>query len=388
MHIHICLVSAQLLANYIPIKMDKPDKVHLVSSIEMQRNGMTERFQRMLQAQQIEVIIHQDMPDSSIATIHEYALELQEKIKTNTSATNITLNITGGNKLMMLGILEIFRPDVQRIIYTDTANNVIECLHNNTNEPLLSVLEIPEYLLAYGATYRKAASDDQEWLIRIEHRKIATKYLATHASKLADLIGALNALANQALSSDGKTLEVAQQQFKHPPNGKWYEALQQLVKHKVFEWDGSKSITFTDVESTRYVGGIWLEEYVYHVARDAQPYDVRNGVEITWSNSKNTRNELDVLLTHNNRMLVIECKTLRLGRDSQKDTDILYKIDSLGDDLKGLFGETWLISAREPTIEMLDRAKDRRIRIISPSHLKDLRQEILKWMKPLSKNST
>lgn len=39
MNIHICLVSAQLLANYIPIRMEQPDQVHLVSSAEMQRKN-------------------------------------------------------------------------------------------------------------------------------------------------------------------------------------------------------------------------------------------------------------------------------------------------------------------------------------------------------------
>ena len=382
MNIHICLVSAQLLANYIPIRMERPDQVHLVSSSDMQHNGMTERFQRMLQAQQIETVIHRDMPDSFLAAIHEYALELQERIKASVPDAHITLNITGGNKLMMLGMLEIFRPDVQRIIYTDTANNVIECLHDNTNEPLAAVLGIPEYLLAYGATYRKAASDDQAWQIRIGQRKAASKYLATHAQALAGLIGALNLRANQALSDDGKTLVTPLQQLNDHPGGQWREALRILADSGVFQWDGSKLITFNDAETARYVGGIWLEEYVYHIARDAQPDDVRNSVEITWDNSKKTRNELDVLLTHNNRMLVIECKTLRLGRDSQKDTDILYKIDSLGTDLHGLFGKTWLISAREPTPEMLDRANDRGIRILSPTHLKGLRQAILEWMTP------
>jgi hypothetical protein len=382
MHIHICLVSAQLLANYIPIRMDKPDQVHLVSSAAMQRNGMTARFQRMLQAQQIETIIHHDMPDSFIAAIHEYALELQETIKATATDAQITLNITGGNKLMMLGMLEIFRPDVQRIIYTDTANNVIECLHDNTNEPLEAVLAIPEYLLAYGATYRKAASDDQAWQIRIGQRKPSTKYLALHAQELAGLIGTLNFLANNALSDNGEVLVTPQQQLNDHPGGQWREALRKLAETQVFAWDGSKTITFGDAESARYVGGIWLEEYVYHIARDAQPDDVRTSVEITWDNSKNTRNELDVLITHNNRMLVIECKTLRLGRDFQKDSDILYKIDSLGADLKGLFGQTWLISAREPTSDMLDRASDRSIRILSPSQIKGLRQEILRWMIP------
>ena len=346
MNLHICLVSAQILPNYIPILMDKPDQVHLVSTAQMQ--AMTTRFQKMLEARGIAVVVHPNMPDSFLTEIHEYALELQGKITGLVPDAVITLNITGGNKLMMLGILEIFRPDVQRIIYTDTANDVIECLHDRTQEPLASVLDVRQYLLAYGAVYRRSVSDDAAWFIRVGQRKAATKYLATHGRELAGLFGALNALASQALSEDGTQLLLPKQQLQNHPSGSWRKGLHELAQVGVIEWDSSVGFIFKDAEAARYIGGIWLEEYVFHIARDSGADDVCSGVEITWEGSKNSRNELDVLIVHHNRMLVIECKTLRLGRDEQKDADILYKIDSLGDDVRGLFGETWLVSAREP----------------------------------------
>ncbi len=97
--------------------------------------------------------------------------------------------------------------------------------------------------------------------------------------------------------------------------------------------------------------------------------------------SRKTHNELDLVLVHNNRMLIIECKTMRFGNNQQKDSDVLYKIDSLGDDLKGLYGELWLVSAREPSDNMRDRAKDRRINIIAPAELKNFRSRLQQWMK-------
>jgi len=41
-----------------------------------------------------------------------------------------------------------------------------------------------------------------------------------------------------------------------------------------------------------------------------------------------------------NELLFLECKTLRHGREGAKDADLLYKADSLGHDVRGLFGTT------------------------------------------------
>lgn len=380
MSVHICIVSAQLLANYIPIKMECPDHVHIISSSKMQADGLTTRFKRMLDSQNIPYTVHENMPDFSMNEIHEYAVNLYEEIKNKTPSAQLTLNITGGNKLMMLGLLEMLKDDVHQIIYTDTSHDLIEFVHNRTYKKLTSVLDVPQYLSAYGANYKKAVSADEQWLQAIKKRKKATKYLAENALELDSFISTLNALVNNALSDDGKSLDDPTQIFNSSPKGKWREALKILVDSHILTWNQDKTINFLSVETARYAGGIWLEEYVYHIASDAKPDDVRSSVEITWDSSKNTKNELDLLVVHNNRMLVIECKTLNFGKSSEKNSAALYKIDSLGSNLTGLFGEKWLVTAREPTEDMKNRAKSQKVNIISPSELKRLREKITNWM--------
>ena len=380
MSVHICIVSAQLLANYIPIKMECPDHVHIISSSKMQADGLTTRFKRMLDSQNIPYTVHENMPDFSMNEVHEYAVNLYEEIKNKTPSAQLTLNITGGNKLMMLGLLEMLKDDVHQIIYTDTSHDLIEFVHNRTYKKLTSVLDVPQYLSAYGANYKKAVSADEQWLQAIKKRKKATKYLAENALELDSFISTLNALVNNALSDDGKSLDDPTQIFNSSPKGKWREALKILVDSHILTWNQDKTINFLSVETARYAGGIWLEEYVYHIASDAKPDDVRSSVEITWDSSKNTKNELDLLVVHNNRMLVIECKTLNFGKSSEKNSAALYKIDSLGSNLTGLFGEKWLVTAREPTEDMKNRAKSQKVNIISPSELKRLREKITNWM--------
>jgi len=65
----------------------------------------------------------------------------------------------------------------------------------------------------------------------------------------------------------------------------------------------------------------------------------------------------------------------------ESDSQIAYKIDSLGRQARGLFGETWLLSAREPIDRLLDRARRARIRIVGPAELPRLRSAVGLWMK-------
>ncbi|MEZ5537184.1 MAG: DUF1887 family CARF protein [Thiolinea sp.] len=383
MNLHICLVSDQLLANYIPVIMDRPDQVHLVSSAYMVNKGMTARFRKMLEQQGFSVFQHDNMPDHDIGGIRRFAEQLWEAVdKQVPDDPAITLNLTGGNKLMTLAMWDVFKGIVERIVYTDTFNNCIEYLHDQTREPLRSVLDIPQYLQAYGVKFLQALSDDEEWLAAVNQRKPVSKYLAENAERLGDFIGVLNKLANDTLEEENHRLllRYPTQYFRNPPRGIWRDALRQLQQSGLLKWDGDREVTFTNPETVRYLGGIWLEEYVYLIARDANPEHVACSVKINWDSSRNATNELDVILVHHNRMLVIECKTLRFGNDQQKDSDMVYKISDLGDDLRGLFGKTWLVSAREPTPRLLDRAKSRRLAVISAAGLKDLRRSILDWM--------
>lgn len=75
----------------------------------------------------------------------------------------------------------------------------------------------------------------------------------------------------------------------------------------------------------------------------------------------------------------MECKILRHGRDEAGDDQQLYKLDSLGQTLRGVFGTTWMISARAPTRSMQTRAQQHGIRLIGPDELPKLRDIVRHW---------
>lgn len=379
MHIHICLVSAQLLANYIPIKMDKPDKVHLVSSTAMQKQGLTKRFETMLSDQHIAFETHLNMPDAGMAAIQTYTHQLYQHLQQQNGQTQITVNITGGTKLMSVAFLDIFGAAGHRIIYTDTANDALESILDCKTEHLPSILTIPEYLQAYGATIKNIASAEFDWKTRALQRREATHLLAslTQNAKLKSLITVINAMALKALSNNGEELLNPQQAFTYPVNNaEWLQAIKVLEKYELLQLQPNRQdVTFTNAEHTRFLCGHWLEEYTWELAESSGLDYVECGVEISWGNAIN---ELDVLAVHNNRLLLIECKTTNFADKKQNPNNILYKINSIGESLRGLFGQKVLLSASQPAPAMYERAKTQGIKILRPHELQTF---IKQWAK-------
>jgi hypothetical protein len=151
-----------------------------------------------------------------------------------------------------------------------------------------------------------------------------------------------------------------------------------LAQAGVLDWTpGSQYLHFRDAEAAQFARGGWLEQYAYHVVHDAGVHDARLGVTGVWDDAQAMANEFDVLACHGNQLLFIECKTLRY-RD-ETDNAIAYKLDSLGEDARGLFGRTWLLSARAPTDTLIARARRARIRLIGPAELQDLRALVRAW---------
>lgn len=387
MKIHVCLVSDQVLANLIPALMERPDRVVLAVSAEMSNRKLDTRLKKLLEKEGIAVEVHRNAPDTGLIAIREFALDLAGKIQTAYRGAEIVLNATGGTKLMALGFVEFFRGIASKIIYTDTTHRQIEALPDETGRvpaptAMTDVLDVPRYLAAQGLRYRSAASDDDERVSRIVQRKAAAKYLARHAGELDTFIGTLNRLANLALG-DADRLVAPRQGFDYAPHphSSWAKALRELANAGLLGWrEGDVDVVFIDEEGTQFLRGGWLEEYAFHILRDERIFDARLGVEAAADAAGLTRNDFDVVAAHGNRLLLVECKTLRFN-PNQNDNELAYKLDSLGKATRGLFGETWLLSGRPPTQQLEERLRGARIRLVGPNELSRLRELVQAWMR-------
>jgi len=388
MKIHVAIVSDQILANLIPALMERPDKVVLAASPEMIMRGQDKRLAEALKRAGISCELLDSAPDVDIRNIHKYAQCLRDLLVEQYVDAQIVLNATGGTKPMSLGFVEVFRGKASRIIYTDTRHRRIEALPNGDAdipdpEPMRDVLDVTAYLAAQGLQVLSSASDAPDFLERMPGRKYVARYLAENATRLESFFRTMNAIADRALDKDGN-LVAPTQALNYPPHPKsiMTEALNELAKAKCIGWtEGESNIYFIDAERTQFVRGGWLEEYAFHVVRSANPFDAMMGVRVCMEGGERTQNEFDVLSCYGNQLLFIECKALKFV-EGQNDNELAYKLKSLGDAARGLFGETWLLSAQPPSATLKERARQARFKLIGPEELPKLRNAVLHWMKP------
>lgn len=385
MKLHICLLSAQLLANYLPIKLEKPDLVFFVSSAFTEKAGHTQQFEKMLKGLGINYVkASQLAPTDDFVQLREYFLNLIDEIE-QLNASEITLNITGGTKLMAIAANEILKTKDTRVIYTNTQADKIEIIKDDDSHSvqLPSLLTINEYLEAYGVSPKSYNNQNQEWVNTVNSRKALTKQLVTYFDKDKKFLGMLNYRVQQALSkipnSHQKCLKNPKQTFSTLTRSQC-NLLQTIEKYGLIDFDKKQnSIYFKGVKEAEYLGGFWLEEYAYFTAIDAGIEKVHCGQAIQWD--KNTRNEIDIVLMHKNRLLIMECKTRNYDKDRKKDADTIYKLDSIAEDLKGLYGAKWLLSMDSAKEGTLKRAKSQGIKFITGNELKNLKDTILQWRK-------
>ena len=379
---HICLVSDQLLPNLIPVLMLRPRCVHLVVTPSMKSKAR--RFERLVKERGIRVESHHDAPSSGMPNLMHFAEELAVIL----SGTGpFILNVTGGTKPMALALQQVLPElleDVE-VVYTDTQSGQIEVLSPRGRAPLPieSVVDLELYLRAQGLTARKAASDNPAWLTRVEQLRPLTYWLARHAPRIEGFIGALNAAAERALAGWPESFRAEQTLESRSKLAR--EALQKLASDDfgLIRSISEKTVRFEGEDAARYLGGIWLEHYAWLRLRDLGASDVRCGLDVAWqerSGGKGALNELDVVAVKNNRLLLIECKTARLDRDWLKDQQILNKLESLGRNAGGLFGEAILLSARRLNDEMRARASAYRLATFDCSDLKEFDSYLITWL--------
>ncbi len=314
MLIHLAIVSDQLLPTVIPCLMHRPDRVVLVASQPMRAKAG--RLQRVLEAEGFAVDIWHQAPDAGLDRIRAYAARLAEDLTAQWPRAELVLNATGGNKLMILGLVEAFRERADRIIYTDTAHSRTEVGSDRSTasprpEPMHDVLDVPRYLAVQGFRYSGSVSNDASRMAGIQARGEMAKVLADQAVRSGGFIGFINSMAHRALDEQGHKLVQPVPRLNEALHGEWRTCFDQFVQAGLLKPEGPRAVRFSDPESARFLGGGWLEEYAFRRAREAGLFDVRMGVMGAWEGATSAKNECDVLACHRNRTLFIECTTPR-----------------------------------------------------------------------------
>ena len=185
-------------------------------------------------------------------------------------------------------------------------------------------------------TLTSAVSDDPEWRSAVHERSNLTEYLAGSCEALGGFLGLLNGFVHGskerkgALAPNGDTLRHPEQRLSKQPWRLARDALIRIADSGLIRWDGAETVRFHSVEAARYLGGHWLEEYAWLVAEAAGLHDVRCSATVRWESQSGPGtpiNELDLLAVHDNRLLIVECKT---GQQAAGEQAVATRLESLG----------------------------------------------------------
>ena len=386
--VHVAIATNQLLANLIPLQVLQPAVCWLLVSESMAKS--IDVFGELVEKKcpNTQLMLRHGLPDAGAEKILEFLLCEDEAIKQAHPELSVDYNATGGTKLMAIIAYQVFSSDpANRVLYASTERNEIEVVEPQGKAPIAIELANDEetYLLAYGLIRRKADSDNALWRETAESRKTLTNHLAKNCQRYGNAFSLMNGAASRCQKSGEK-----RQSLKST----WRavnELLSRFSEETFIQWSANEptQIYFHDRAYLTYLSGGWLEEYVWITAQACGFEELSAGRDITTREEakKNIRNELDCVITHNNRLLVIECKSGQFGHDDQKDSDILNKLESLGRRAGGVMGSALLVSAqplnrvnkKNQTVYTAERAKVMGMAVLEEKNISALQRWLETW---------
>ncbi|MCA1945321.1 MAG: DUF1887 family protein [Desulfovibrio sp.] len=365
--IHLCIVSEQLVPNLLPVLLPghKPQACMLLASQAMQ--GQAQRLKDMLSVRGVQTSVH-SMHDTDLDTAFGQLASLEPSL----AGAAVTLNITGGTKLMTLVAYEFAREIKARVVYVDTRNQrLIQLAPKRLETPLPDALTVADALACAGYSVEKK----HQGAVPAQLRDLAEE-LIRNLSRFQSILPVLNHVAMRASETMVTSLETGE--LRKP-------ALLECLS--LFEKAGycsvaDDAVVFADDEARKLMNGGWLEVYVASVAHRLRGaggmYDWCSNAKIT--NDHGVRNEVDLAFTSGNRLHLIECKTQHPKSMNGKDDAPHYKIKALRDHLGGVMAKAMLCSAISLRSVDRERLAEYKIRVVEGPALVHLEKTLRQWM--------
>ncbi len=377
--LHLCIATGQNLANMIPALQCGASEVWILQTPQMRTSAS--HLADALKAHGI-AVQRIDFADDDVTTLQAQA----EKIALQLDGKPVTINLSGGTKLMTLALVDTLAAHLAtgdvaaqpHLVYTDTRHQRLDWLRPTPrSQTMADVLRINDILLAQG--YRRQAAsggaEAAEWQRAATERASLTRHLGDKAPALARFFGALNALAHRALNR-GDTWR-PEQELDYAPGGASAAVLRAASAAGQLSWDGQTQLVFRSPDAAKYLGGGWVEEYAGLKISGMRPSEWAPCLRIE-SVQGHTPNELDAVVVQGNHMLVVECKAA--AALDYNVADWIYKISQLARNVGGQMAQPLLLSARAINDLHRERAKEYGVDILAAAELATLPSYLRRWM--------
>ncbi|ENZ00483.1 hypothetical protein HMPREF1092_02650 [Clostridium thermobutyricum] len=291
-------------------------------------------------------------------------VSLLNKLKENYN--NILLNLTGGERIQSLNLLNFSINNKIESIYIDILGKKKYIFGKNNekvNEHLLD-LNIEDMIKASGNEILEDSSDliKERYILDIakiihENIELWNKY----KKRLYDI----NIFSH--FYGDTKKVVINQKLLEKDEIELLEKVLKWAVNKKLIEVKREFDKTIVSFKDKYLKGfifkiGTWLEVLTEYVVKSIDVVDqVKSGVVFTWNkNDENLKNELDVVAIKDSNIVVISCK------DSEKYNEVaLNELKVYSERIGGDKSKKILVATKPPIKEsIMDRAKEMEINII------------------------
>ncbi len=387
--IHLCLVSDQLIANYLPAHMLKAERAVLLCTEEMHDSPRPHWLAEALRKDGIAVDLWpKPCPTGPLPFIEEYARQVAREIQGQWPEHQLVMNLTGGTKLMAIGFDRGLLSHGRASVYLDTQHNRLEQIGDGhvRQIPLEGhTLEAETYFLLQGLQIRAgskgANSFSEAWRLAATARTVLTCFLGKNHTRLRSAIKRLAMFPGQ--HPEWTPLENHRVQNKFATLGLHTGVLEQTGQSFRCSVAGDK-----------YLNGGWVEEWAWLALEQARPDWAGSGVHLHYMDMTpgslrphgTLTNEFDGLAVHGGRALFVECKQVRnmAGVPRSKPDKLsgaaLNDIILKGNRVTGPFGARLLVSTDLPSADALLRATANGLVWLYGEHLKDLPCYVTTWV--------
>lgn len=356
--VHVCIATGQNAANLIPLDQYDAREVWI-----LQTQVMKSSAGHLAQALRRDgrTVHRMDFADDTPAVIKASAMAVALKL----DGRKVVLHATGGTKVIVLALREELRlveasdGGQLDIVYADTVRQQIDWLGEQPRtEAMKDVLDLQTMLQVQG--YRIVGDNRHaEAQQRAQDRAAMTRELGDNAGRYGRIFSALAMLAGRA--AERRSDRDLTQLFQYTPGGMFAHLLEKAEAENLLTWDGDLAVTFTSPENAAYFAGGWLEEFVLLKLTGVLGKPGRFSCNLQVASADGVPNELDAMIVHRNRVLLVECKT---GRQTEKAGDALYKLAQLRDRLGGSVAKAVYLSAQDLQDEHRQRAVEYRIKVL------------------------
>jgi hypothetical protein len=373
----VSLVSEQTVPNVIVTEHFKPDIYWFISTKRMENEGKTGCIENTLR------LMKHELTEKNVRTLivnQDSLVDCIEKMEDMTNSVDeeagYVVNLTGGNKIMAIAALEVFRDIGQKVIigYMPLGKN--EFIQIYPKKRPLKTYEIPErlaleeYLSCYGFEIKNKEKLSSVVSASLS-RETLTEWIMNNFKELKGLLGFL--YKNTGNKRKEAQVEMSDK-FNREPSRVEKEFLEKFdfkLKNRVVEKKLKK-------DEIIYLTGGWFEEYVfnevYKMTQEKFVNDVKMGIQI--SSASGADNELDIAFMKDNTFYHIECKTLGEEEEQSIIGDEVYKKGAILP-LLGKGGKAFICTTHtsiKPSLS--NRARDYNIEIFNLAQIRNLPKEL------------